>query len=314
MNILLEMEQHLDYYKIEDADLLFMISSYIASNLDLYNVDSHFKERDFDNDVNPTILDFYKQLDEKMYQLIKEYLFSDKIKIIKLKKHNGEGKTFSNNDIKDVNTDLILFSNTIDYFLLAHELIHAVAFIKNENTNPKENNIKEIESHFIEQLLDPFLLNKNIDELELLKWKIIKTNKVIKIANRVCWELQFLNIYRKEGTFNESTIEKYIKENNINCNLETVYKMVSAILNEKNTLSYQLRYLWGDIIAVELYKKYLNDPMMILTLFKKYLTINSRLNLAAVLNLFEIDSIVLLFTKYIEYSKENNQKMMTIEK
>lgn len=213
--------------------------------------------------VIAVVLDFLYKLDKRYYNIAKEIILSDKIKIynldiIDLSLKNAEGlKVFEKGPVFILDEGMIskdfpaqikpymlhcpLDGDINDFYSLAHELIHAIDYEFNDyEYNYSHVPITEVPSYLIEVLLSEYLANNiNIEE--------IRNKEIMDISNLKLEAFNlyviniFLEIVEKEERITASNLKRYFKDNGLSFSnkylYETLYYFSSYNIYSFNELS-----------------------------------------------------------------------------
>ncbi len=178
-----------------------------------------------------------------------------------------EKESISNNDLS---SNIYLNGTINDYFTLAREYIHLIGYYNDKMSNTNSN-LLEVESFYVEKLLEDYLLENNIiNEDEVNNLEKLRVNKLydsVKYCNEVI-------------NGRESDTEKFNKS---------------------------MQIIYGELLSNELFEIYSSGEERAIEVFETYMTHKSTYdNMVMFMDLFILDNSMILddYIKHIEELSE----------
>lgn len=258
-------------YKYNDKEFVTIVN-YLAENVPFVDVVSPDKLKRVKPNVDKqlaVVLDFYKSFDEGMYQDISNILSVGRVKFEIT--NDNESAVYP-----DLSGDVHLEGNIRSYYTLAHEMGHLVPHYRMQG-KIVNGDFGEVESLFMEKCLGKYLVDNNIIGVNE------KNNQEAVNHNTLYHAVQ---LAKKEYLM-------YEKGEDISF-LPEEGKAVSSLQN-------QVRFIYGDIFATELFSRYEDDKQRNNTINSFICYLNNKdqiFDMNSMANFFNIDKNILL-TNYV---------------
>ena len=250
-------------------------------NVKYIDVDVNYHPKGYTfKEMKEIILLAFLSIDERLYERILLMLENPKYKhnvfYKKSDRRYGDNSCGSSKKRVEVN---ITFDNTARGLLtLAHEYIHAIGGRNVKRTKPREDCIGEIESLFIEKVLEDYFLKDGIiseDEYKLLhieRNNSFKNDLIFVLKNEKIMSL--IQIPLTKEKLKELKDELLQSEEGWN-----IFKGIYEYPKEEHTSSYRVRYIVGEIVASLLYEEYKLDKKHTMNKFIEFLDNNEKYSL-----------------------------------
>lgn len=213
--------------------------------------------------------DFYKKLDKDLFNIFYP-IFNERFTHFRFLNKDGiySASTYYLKSIDEVFMEVSNKNSIRTLIDIIHEYAHAISF-KKEKTY-KSSFISEIESIFIELLAMDYLLGYKETNKDSLNEKKKFYNDFIYLNNILSTKYSIYNIANNislNNNFSYSNLKKYSKEflNLTDSDIKNVFSIPA---------SYYMKYVYGYLIAFELYSIYLKDKEYALYLYKNILSLN----------------------------------------
>jgi oligoendopeptidase F len=253
-----------------DYKTINRISHYITTHTQPYvSKNAHSDNYLSYNDTFNYVFSFYKQLSCYLFNEIKEIIESHDIKAANDKNMTNSSKF--NEQSKRVELTMKLTNSFDDVLTVGHELIHGIGWKNYGKSMPKDSNLAEIESMFIEYLLNDYLLENNFNKREIYNRRLERYDLLYWIAIESYFESKIFEIYNTTGYMSLNTINQYIKSTNIDLKAEVIVECMEKILSSKLPPNYKRRYMWGELVSLRLYNQFQVMPTKTMNIFIEYL-------------------------------------------
>ncbi len=254
-------------YKYSDKEFVSIIN-YLAENIPFIEVSPPNKLKKIKPNINDqlaVVLGFYKSFDEVMYQDIYNILRVGKVQF-KIADDN-EAVVYP-----DLSGNIHLEGNIRSYYTITHEAGHLIPLYRMQGKIVNED-FGEVESLFMEKCLGKYLADNNIISIHE------KDNQEAVNHNTLYHAVQ---LAKKEYSMYERGED------------------VSTLHEESNTVSSlqnQIRFIYGDIFATELFSRYENSEQRSAVVNKFVCYLNNKdqiFDINSMANFFNIDKNTLL--------------------
>lgn len=265
-------------YKYSDKEFVSIVN-YLAENILFIEVAPPNKLKKIKPNINDqlaVVLDFYKSFDEGMYQDIYNILRIGKVQF----KIANDNEAFV---YPDLSGNIHLEGNIRSYYTMAHEAGHLIPLYRMQGKIVNED-FGEVESLFMEKCLGKYLADNNIISIHE------KDNQEAVNHNVLYHAVQ---LAKKEYSMYERGED------------------ISTLPEESNTassLQNQIRFIYGDIFATELFSRYENSEQRsdVINRFVCYLNNKDQIfDINSMANFFNIDKNTLLINYVNNVNKCN---------
>lgn len=251
-------------------------------------------------EIIKTVLDFYENLDQGMYEQAKNILTGQSeipIEIYDKEKARDESNEYPTNPLVRWRQKSIFLTDgnssrrhklphqmarifipreggIQDAYVLAHEISHTFDTDLNRRNNNKNNLLVEITPDCIENIMDYHLQRKGIITRDaILQRRIEKARGIRSDFLGTLARIELATLQREKGNLDEQLIKEYLKKAGYRVSDEELQWACEKVMRERRGIGYISRYIVADLVTSPYFQRiYEQDPQKAIRMLKNFNT------------------------------------------